>query len=379
MRQEELQILSVPYLIQEKKEVDRRFHSSIGADMPSASSLTKEILHDLDDSFFGISWWKSLPAEERILIGDYLYQCANGVEANLAEAKLHYFEWLDAREKGNKRIVDAFSRNPAGGLKVKMPSSTNALDDLPNKLESLHICGFFRAIGSSLDCLGAVIIGILGLSVSLRRSDISRAKQALTRIKPTSARGTQIQIDFRDYFEQLTVASGTEDWLEWTDQYRNMFVHRGRRNTYSQIVRQDVILFDSEGNVIPRVTTNLHLAKYPDRSEIEALVKSKDIFLNEDADVTLNGIFRSCRELGEQSCERLLSVWRQRRNDPFLIEQPIAQWDDKIRQCSFVGYKPSSENISSDALMGNPVLFHRMLSASVDDAHRSLWNHSKWA
>ncbi len=378
MRLDEIRILSEPYQTHRKNEVDRRFHSSIGADMPSTSKLAVEILHDLDTTNFGISWWQSLPTEERILISDYLFQCANGIETNLVEAKLHYFEWLDARERGNRRIVDAATRNFYGDIEFKTPPSTSPLDDLPNKLEPLHICGFFRAIGSALDCLGAVIVGVLGLPVSLRRSDISKARKSLSGLTASSNRGVMLQLDFRDYFQQLIVDNGAEDWLEWADQYRNMFVHRGRRTIYNKLVSQDVHLLDASGQVIPRVTSTLHLAKYPDRSEVEALLKSKEILLSEDADTTLSGIFKSCRELGEHTCERLLSIWQTRRSDPQLIEQPINQWDDKIRVCNFVGYEFNAEKVSADEMIGNPVLFHRMISASVDDTHRNLWNNSRW-
>lgn len=378
MRRQEINVLSTPYTMQKRDELDRRFHSSIGADVPSAGSLAREILHDLDRTSFGVSWWTTLATEERILISDYLYQSAHSIETNLVEAKLHYFEWLDARENGNERIADVISIDSAGEVHCKMPSSQTPLDDLPNKLEILHISGFFRAIGSSLDCLGAAIIGVLGLPTSLRRSDIGKAKNALSKVTAPATRGSQLQADFRDFFEHIRVASGAEDWLEWADQYRNMLVHRGRRITYSQIVPRDVVLFDAKGQAIPRATSTLHLAKYPDRSEVEALIKGKEVVLNEDAGVTLSGIFESCRELGENVCKRLLEIWRERRSDLALIEQPSEQWDTKIRSCNFIGYAPDSGQIEADAVIANPIVHHRVLSASVDDTHRSLWANSKW-
>jgi hypothetical protein len=249
---------------------------------------------------------------------------------------------------------------------------------LDTTLEILHICGFFRAIGSSLDCLGAAIIGVLGLPISLRRSDIGKAKTALSKVTKQVTRGSQLQADFRDFFEHIRVASGAEDWLEWADQYRNMFVHRGRRITYSQIIPRDVVLFDAKGQAIPRATSTLHLAKYPDRSEVEALIKGNDVVLNEDAGVTLTGIFESCRELEEKVCERLIAIWSERRSDAALIEQPPEQWDTKIRLCNFIGYAPDSGRLEADAVIANPIVHHRMLSASVDDRQRSLWAHSKW-
>lgn len=376
MRREDINSLSQSYA-NAREENDRRFHSAIGADVPSAGALVEEIYGDLDEITFGVSWWQSVPVHQRILISDYLYQCANGVELNLVEAKLHYLEWLDARERQNVRIADVIKRDQGGNLYIKMPPATAPIDDLPNKLEGMHVCGFFRAIGSSLDCLGAAIIGVLALSTSLRRSDIGTASRALAKVAASGTPGTQLQIDFRDFFENLKKASGPEDWLEWADQYRNMFVHRGRRFTYNQIVPRDTPLYNAGGQWIPRATSTMHLAKHPDKSDTEAFIK-KEIILNEDADVTFTGLLKSCRELEETVCERLVSIWQERRSKPSLIEQPASQWDAKIRPCKFDGYEPETESIGADMMVGHPVLHHRMVSASVDDAHRSLWDNSPW-
>ncbi|MBZ5555341.1 MAG: hypothetical protein LAO21_21750 [Acidobacteriia bacterium] len=377
MRQEEIKALSVPYSIEDGAE--DRFYSSIGADVPSAAKLSNEILGDLDNSSLGISWWGSLPTQERILISDYSYQCATGIEVNLAEAKLHYLEWLDARERDNKRIADVISRDASGQLSCKMPPSRSPLDDLPSRLEAVHVCGFFRAIGSSLDCLGAMMISVLGLSTPLRRTDIGKAENALSRIVDSNTAGSRLQIDFRTFYEQARRLCGVEDWLEWANQYRNMFVHRGRRITYHRIIPREALLLDAKGQIIPRATSTFHLAKCPDRSEIEAFIKSKDILLGEDADITLKGIFKSGRDLQENICERLLSIWCERRKSPAMIEQPIDQWDARIRPCNFDGYEPNSQHHSDTLAVINPVLSRRMRSASVDDAHRNLWVSSPWS
>src|SRR4029453_7727149 len=114
--------------------------------------------------------------------------------------------------------------------------------------------------------------------------------------------------------------SGPTDWFEWTIQYRNMFVHRGRRLIYNQLKPRDVLLLDHMERVIPRSTSSLHMATHPDKSDAEVLIRNR-IVLNEDADVTFNGIFTSCRDMLEAVCERLVSIWEARRADPALIEQ----------------------------------------------------------
>jgi hypothetical protein len=378
MRQEELNKLKEPYT-QPRSLLDRRFESALGADVPSACRLATEILNDLDEKDFGISWWSSVPVEERILISDYLYQCVDGIEKNLVEAKLHYFEWLDARDRSNDFIVDSIKIDLNGEPYQKLPPVKAPIEELPNALEGMHLCGFFQSIGSSLDCLGGVIIGVLGLKWQLRKNDIGKAKQTLTNIKNPKTPGELLQVEFRDFFESQIVSSGPEDWLEWADQYRNMFVHRGRRLTTNQTRRREGLLYKASGEEYLRATSTLHLAKHPDKTDIEALVK-KDMMLNEDADTTFKGIFKSCRDLNESVCERLLSIWIDRRNNPSLIEQPATQWNPNFRACKFSGYDPNAEPLGADLMTGHPILHHRMLAASADDQHRAgVWANSPWS
>jgi hypothetical protein len=376
VRKEDLQRLSEPYT-ESKADIDRRFNSAIGADIPSVTRLTEEIFNDLDEVSLGISWWRSLPDHERILISDYLYQCVTSIEVNVAEAKLHLMEWTDVREKLNKRNADVMQKDIWGRIYPRAPISKAPIDNLPDRLEALHICGFLRAIGSSLDCLGAVITGVLGLNSTLRRTDIRKAEKALSKAT-ASAAGSNLQTEFAKFYKQLKESIGVGDWLEWADQYRNMFVHRGRRMTFSQIVRSDTVILDAQGHVVPRARIVLHLAKYPDRSEVEALIKGPETTLSEDAEITLEGIFRSCRDLHEHTCEKLIAIWNERRNNPNLIQQPASQWDTNIRSCQFSGYQPNTPFSRGDFIMSHPIFYRRFVAASIDDARVSLWDNSPW-
>jgi hypothetical protein len=377
MRKQELNKLNEPYTAP-KDHIDRRFESAIGAVIPSASKLAIEILGDLDEQSFGISWWPSVPVEQRILIGDYLYQCADGIVTNLVEARLHYWEWVEAREKTNDRIADSIKIDPLGNPYQKLPPALAAIDELPYKQEAMHICGFFRSIGSTLDCLGGVIIGVLGLTTSLRKNDILRARSALVKIKNPKTDGEQLQAQFREFLEAEIHRNGPENWLEWADQYRNMFVHRGRRLTTNLTLRREGLLYNPQGEEILRATSSLHLAKHPDKSDIEALIR-KDMVLDEDADITFRGVFQSCRDLNEAVCERLLCIWNDRRKNPALIVQPRTQWDMNIRPCAFAGYDSNAEPFDADEITGHPVFRHRMLAAAADDAHfNQVWTNSIW-
>src|SRR6185436_2678371 len=139
----------------------------------------------------------------------------------------------------------------------------------------------------------------------------------------------------------------------------------------------DVVLFDAEGRTIPRTKVQLHLPKYPDKSDAETFIRH-DVALNEDADITLTGVFYSTKRFEERLSEGLLSVWRQRRNNPNLIQQPTTQWNTKIKPCNFVGYDQNAMPLKAAALASNQVVGHRMRSAAVFDQLRSIWLNSPW-
>ena len=379
MRKKDLDNLSQPYKTED--DLHRRFNSALGADVPSVGKLANEIFDDLDETLFGIGWWNNMPTEERILVSDQLYQCVNGIETNLLEAKLHYLEWIGAREKSNALIANSIFRDSAGNPDFKYPSSVSPSDDLPKALEDLHLCGFFRAVGSTLDCLGAAIIGVLALPSNLRKADIGNAEIAFKDKKDRNKRNpklSSLQLEFVDFYETVKQSSGTEHWLEWAEQYRNMYVHRGRRTTFHNIQARSVQLFDAKGQIIPRAELVTHLAKSPDKSDIEAFIKSKDINLNEDAETTLSELFKSCRNFVENISERLHLIWIERRNNPSLLEQPQIQWEKPSKVCNFVGYDSNAQPLNSESGGVNGDLIHRMLSASVFDHQRSFWVNSKW-
>jgi hypothetical protein len=376
MRDEDIKKLSEPYQ-NARADNDRRFHSALGAVIPSAGNLVREIFNDLSETALGISWWNSTPVQERALISDYLYQCVFSIEGNLAEARIHYLEFLDARERHDKRIADAVSIGLDGKPSYKHPPALTPMDDLVNKLESMHVCGFFQAIGSTLDCLGAAIIGVLGLDTRLRISDISKAEKALNKVKPTGTPGNKIQLEFRDYFESVKDSSGVSGWLEFSDRYRNMFIHRGRRITYNVMTPRPSLVLDKDGRRSVITSTTMHLVREPDKSDAEGMIR-RDVALNEDANTTLSGIFRSCRNMEEAICGRLVEIWKIRRADPSLIDQPASQWEANIRLCNFNGYDATAPPLRYDEIYNSYVLMHRFVSCGAVDTRRGIWKNSPW-
>jgi hypothetical protein len=121
----------------------------------------------------------------------------------------------------------------------------------------------------------------------------------------------------------------------------------------------------------------MHLVREPDKSDAEGFMHS-NVVLNEDADVTLRGIFKSCRDMEEAICERLVAIWRQRRADPSLIEQPATQWDSTFKSCSFTGYDLNAEPIEKDMVLGSGVMLDRVISSGTVDSRLAMWKNSPW-
>ncbi len=374
-RTKEKEILDTPYPPL-KIANDRRFANAIGARVVSSAKLGKEIHDDLDTSTFGISWWSHLNQQERILVSDYLYQCVYGIEANLIEARLHYYMWQNVRDLQDERIKDAVQLNRHGMPETKLPESTKPYDDLPNKLEGMHITGFFRAIGSSLDCLGAAIIGVLGLQKKLRRCYFKDAQNSFSNLENAQPPAKPIHFEFRDAYNKAVANCGPIGWIYWATLYRNSLVHRGRPVWTHQLFPRSII--DTPWATSFRNSQETHLEKYPDWSDVESWAKTVHPILAEEANRTLSGLYDSAMKFSEAICEELLTVWKKRRIDPNLVKQPKNQWTLSGKRSEFNGYS-SLHEVEFDEVTTSPLLVKRMKAASVyPKSARNLWQHSPW-
>jgi len=156
-----------------------------------------------------------------------------------------------------------------------------------------------------------------------------------------------------------------------------VFIHRGRRYTFNQMTPRPSLIVDKDGRSRIITTSTMHLVREPDKSDAEGFIHP-NLVLNEDAEITLTGIFRSCRDMEEAICERLVDIWRRRRSDSRLIEQPANQWDSDFKSSLFTGYDATAERIEKDMVISSPVMLHRMISSGTVDSHLKMWKGSLW-
>jgi hypothetical protein len=353
------------------------FANAVGVVLPSVRELHDEVFSDLDDKTYGVGWWAPHPGtSRRILISDQLLMCIASIETNLVEAALHLMELRDFDEQQDRIIARAVQHDRQGRPSIKMPARERAADDLPDRMAALHVAGFFRAVGSALDCLGAATVGVLALPTSILKADLDRAIVTLGGVSAPSTDGEKIQAGFRTELEQIVAAAGPPGWLPWATDYRNMLVHRGRRLEVSSLTRRGALLYAADETPVMLARSVRQLPQDPGLSEVEVLVPAAALVLTENAAATLEGVMASTLALSDRTAAALIAIWKRRRADPRLLTQPKEQWRAGRSSSSrgFAGYKPGTAPSNFDALVSHPTFVRRHQAAALDAGARKKWD-----
>jgi hypothetical protein len=375
MRREDTEKLQQPYPT--ATPINDRFADALGVTLPAARDLHREVFADFDETAYGIGWWTPHPGtSRRILIGDQLLMCIAGIETNLVEARLHLLELADFDEQEDRIVAHAVKHDRQGRPSVKMPERTKPADDLPHLMAALHIAGFFRAVGSALDCLGGAIIGVLALPASILKADIDKAISSLDKVKNPVTAGGEVQVAFQAELAALIASAGPAGWLPWTTDHRNMLVHRGRRLQPFRLEKRGAVLLAADSSPVVLARAVRQLAQDPGLSDVEAFASARAPVLTEDSKVTLKGVIGSALALSETTAASLVQIWRRRRSEPTLLAQPKEQWPQGRSTASrgFAGYKPGTVPFNIDWLVSNPTFVKRLKVAALDTSARKKWD-----
>lgn len=243
MRPEDLARLNEPYPEHvEPTEADAR--SAIGVNLPHWTALADEIFADFTEQPpYGSGWWAPDPgASRRILISDQLHCCVESVAGNVTEAALHWLEYLGASDRDSARLTDAVKMTPTGPV-ISPPRPRNPFEQLCPDFIRIHQGGIIRALASALDCLAGVMIGTAALPMSILRADFDKARAKLAKINGAANAGASMQAQLAARLEAAIAAAGPQGWLDWTLDFRNMLVHRGRRIEIGQFLPIKPVLF----------------------------------------------------------------------------------------------------------------------------------------
>lgn len=380
MRRVDVDRLSQPY---QRSVPTPTTASFLGVDVPEWTRVEGAILEDLSSAPpYGISWWATgmdrLGTSRRILISDYLYSCAHSVADNLAEAGLHWLDFLDNDEQESDFIANCVQVKNGRPI-VKMPPRMCPLDDVRIHVIRAHIVGTLRALAGALDCVAGTIVGVLALPTTIQRASFAGLRKELGQCALPTGVGEKMQCDFAAKLEEAIERAGPTGWLEWTLAFRNMVIHRGRRIEIGQIVPRVPRLYGPTGEPVPRMRRVTHLPRDPMRSDVEVLLQTQGhpSVLAETVEDTIPGILRSTTNLIDAVGALLLSIWIQRRANPTVLLQPRAQWPYGVAgqpTIQFSGYRPNSSGFAPDVLVSDGIVQQRMRAAALMDDQRAQWN-----
>ncbi len=236
----------------------------------------------------------------------------------------------------------------------------------------LHVAGVVRAFASALDCAAGAIVGVVALPMSILKADFRKVRKHLNKSSMAPKRAAKIQTEFGGRLEDLIAAAGPEGWLDWTLDFRNMLVHRGRRLEHGQFVPRMPFLYGHDAQPLVRIRKVTHLPRDPARSDVEvSLDPLHTLVLSEDVEQTLTGLLTSTMTLIDMIGRELCEVWNWRRENPRSPCQPKEQWPNgrSIASSTFLGYAPGTFELDPSMAVVHPEVAHRFRSAALDDAH----------
>lgn len=359
MREADIAVLAEPLADDEYAgDATELIFGRLGRPADLLPQLRDELLGDLSDESLGFGWWdEHLDTRARVLISDYLIGLVSEVPDALLHAWIHLSSWRGLRESEDS------SRTWRLGASRMLPTPPSSLaETLPTVQHEMHLAGFFRSVGTALDLLAGLIVGVGGLSTSLRRAGWASTQRQLEkeRNRPVAER---LEL------EKIVARSGPEDWDAWAVDMRNSIVHRPRRMTWIHL----------RTPLQPGPRSTFYLTGSPGLSDLEdmRLHRSPEgALLHEDADQTLAGIYTSLWSVVELLVPRLIRLWDDRRSGIFELTQPSGQWDEELPEVpSFRGYAKTSKPMQQDVreVVMNPTQGRRFRAAGLMDDQRHRW------
>jgi hypothetical protein len=162
----------------------------------------------------------------------------------------------------------------------------------------MAITGCVRAMGSALDCLAAVAIGVLRTPTSITRASFGQLANFVKSKKAQN--GTQRQQQaWRDWTHLVQNHENAlpGGWFAWLQSMRNLNIHRGRQvHTLVQRLRANdapqMVVFDADPMTLQRHAArfDLHLRNRPDLPDLQDFItaqKTEDLWIAEPATTTL--------------------------------------------------------------------------------------------
>jgi hypothetical protein len=300
--------------------------AAIGIDADNLRALEGRLNDEFRAADGGYAVLAALPMPQRAVVSDQILTSAHGVIRNLAEARLHEQDLNELLDEG-----------------VPYAERTFEAQERATRVD-LSFVGFFRGIGSALDCAAATTIGVLRLPLSIRRASFGQLlnlDDAVAGRQPAWALITEL------------IARHADDppsWLRWTLEMRHALMHRPRQMSF-YVPREPEIppMWLPPAAVIPAVLARLrfdpHFRRKPWLPDMQHLAdpflgRLPDAVLGEKATQTVRGCFEATNRLVEDIAAFLIEKWADA--DVQAIEPPTERWAlETPPAIEFEGFVPS--------------------------------------
>jgi hypothetical protein len=322
---------------------------ALGLRLDEVQALTNRLNADFSADAWGYTQLGDISDEiHRATASDQIRSAARGIEQNLLEARLHELEVAD--------LV-----GPNGLSMPYADASINA--HLHNDRVEMNTVAFFRAFGSALDCMAAVLIGAARIPMSLRLADMGR----LAQFNP-SAPGRLAPEDVPD--EQQEAWTGISrlldelrrrhpaGWYVWGLEMRNAMLHRGRGlNTFlpRPITRGLAVITDTPLPALIRYDYYLRKRPWlPDLVQLARADGARDVWVNEPVQATLRGLFERLGDMVAELAAWALEQWVREAEAPTFVT-PIAAWQlGREPDTAFAGFSAGAATGAFDAAVVSP-------------------------
>ncbi len=331
--------------------------SEHGVEVPCHKTLTDVLKAEFDPVQWGYAQLSDLGDEDlRAVTSDQILTTADAVSDNLMEAQLH-----------SEELKDLFDQ-------LRYPNANTVVNETLRSFQlNMHVAGFFRAIGSALDCLAAYSIGTLRLPYSITKAAFNNLRFC----KPPKSHSVQQQNAWESFFHTINrhIGSQPDGWLDWTLGMRNMSIHRARQSHYltPEAKHPDepslaVVGKDSQALVLEKLKFMAHLPTRPTLPEMQALITRKgmtSLWLGESCDVTTSGILQLTTGMIEDVAQLLSEKWAEAAPSPRSYPSPSNWKLDSSAPDMFKGITGSEPELSIDEIRTSSVLSMRVQLAEA--------------
>ncbi len=340
---------------------------------PKLDLVISALTADLERGDAGFTWING-PTALKVLLSDYAITAATTCSQSVKEAALH----LQEHESALGDRLGVFKAYAQGLVEAGQPVDLDPPSeerDLADLRRNIHMVGFFRAIGTALDNVGAMASIVGGLPICVVEN-FTFPKLIWNMNLNAKASHQASQDDLIMALGRCSSLSEPDGWLEWSLEMRNMLVHRPRR-----------LWFITTGLSNPSTGQrnsdwSYMLPRSPEWSDVEMWRSASQIgdnFVPQESSVILNGVLSNTSTLVEELSTEVSKLIFLRRSNPDILIQPLDQWRKTVlpatsKAGNFHGFGPPREMTNTDSISLSQIDHARMRSASFFDAEaRNRW------